>query len=248
MFPIAGYPILLPSQIVGNRQCDELRNSIRNLVVHFESSKELEHGITDLAKRFGIKRRRLYDIINVFEAIEFCEKSDLDKVRWHGRQNIMAFIQKIATDPELYNTTKSVCELFPVSCSVGISSLALSFLRMFYALGTSQIDIRDIAKFLSRGTTRYKSTLCKLYQISYILGSIDILVRNTNQACEVTLQEVFHKFIQKPAVDDPTSLESLLNRREGRISNTIFANRINEIQKYTVAEAGKTKTRRHMPK
>lgn len=238
----AGLPGLGASHIVEGKQNDELRISIRSLVKYLESSLASEHGITDLANRFRIKRRRLYDIINVFEAIGFCQKTDLDRVRWNGRGNIMSFIENVATDPELYNCHRTAGDLFPVCCSVGISSLALSFLRLYYALGTNVLDIRIIGKFLSRGTTRYKSTLCKLYQISYILGAIDITVRNGNQACQVTLHESFQRFLKKPAAKDPLSLESLLNRRDVEISENLFRSRMKEIQVFVASVNGKAKS------
>lgn len=241
-----GCPPIIASHYIESKQNDELKLAIRCLVSYFESSRDSSHSIADLSKRFRIKRRRLYDIINVFEAIGFCQKPDLDRVSWNGRQNLMTIIENLATDTKLYDGGKTVSELFPVSCSVGISSLSLSFLRLFYALGTNVLDIRIIGKFLSRDTNRYKSTLCKLYQISYILGAIDIILRNGNQACEVTLHESFRRFLKKPVVQDPLSLESLLNRRDGQISNNIFENRMQEIKTIISAEEITAKAKKAM--
>ena len=173
-----------------NKQNDDLRASIQVFVKSLESTKDNTQTISTLSSRFTIKRRRLYDVINVFEAIGCCEKSGLDSVKWVGRDNIVINLQNLKEKRDIDNRNKKLEDLFPIPCCVGISNLTISFLLLFFAMKIDRIDLRYVSHFFSRNTTRYKTTLCKLYQICYILGSIGVTSR-TSQVCEVILNKPY---------------------------------------------------------
>ena len=132
----------------------------------------------------------MYDVINVFEAIGCCEKSGLDAVKWVGKENIISNLSSLKTQRGVHDRRKRLDDLFPVPCCVGISNLSISFLLLFFALQQDRVDLRYASQFFSRTTARYKTTLCKLYQICYILGSIGVTSR-TAQVCEVILNKPY---------------------------------------------------------
>jgi hypothetical protein len=126
---------------------------------------------------------------------------------------------------EIENPDNTLTTLFPVSTCVGIGGLAVSFFLLFRTLRTNEIDLRFAAHLFARGTPRYKSTLCKLYQITYVLCAAGVLNR-TPQVCEVTLLDPYIDFTLIPAHEtfqaDPVEIDSLLNhRRPGDIAHIL---------------------------
>jgi hypothetical protein len=119
---------------------------------------------------------------------------------------------------QIDNPDSTLTTLFPLTHCVGIGNLTISFLLMFHALRTDHLDLRFVAHLFSRGTTRYKSTLCKLYQITYVLCAAGIMNR-TAQVCDVVLFEQYFDFAvippQAPVLATPIRIESLLNHHMG---------------------------------
>lgn len=212
------------SNTSNGRQSDDLRISIQTFVKTLEdaakygrnrqvtseidSSNLEEEGaqqISILSNRFHIKRRRLYDVLHVFEAIGCVKKSGLDSVKWIGKENIVTNLHNLKEQRGINDPSKTLDEIFPDPCHVGISNLTIYFLLLFFAIKQDKVDIRYASQFFSRNTTRYKTTLCKLYQICYILGSIDVTSR-TSQVCEIILNSPYYDDEVVPA--DPSEEET----------------------------------------
>jgi len=195
---------------------DNLKSSIQHLVSYLESNNTLSHAISILSQRFGIKRRRLYDIINVLMSVGCCQKSCLDQIIWYGKNKIIETIEKLKEVRNVEDSSISLGNMFPVNNCIGISNLTISFITLFFALKTNHLDLRFIAQFFSRQTTRYKTTLCKLYQICFILGAVGVTTR-TSQVCEVVLNEPYYdtnlcNIDTVEEENDPLSISKLLNR------------------------------------
>ena len=206
-----------------------LSDSIQLLCSALENELGVQNSITKLSQRFNIKRRRLYDIINVMISTGICEKGEYDCIIWRGKDQIFQTLKKLFRERHIADQSKTIDDLFPVDICVGVPNLTINFLLIYFALETQCLDIRIIATLFSRGTTRMKTTLSKLYQISYILCSIGITKRNT-QVCEVILDPTLYDAVvnygyseiesenekQNELVtcssSDPLSLDFLLNR------------------------------------
>lgn len=196
---------------------EDLRVSIRSFVDCLEQVPERTRPITFLSNRFGIKRRRLYDVINVFESVGACRKSGLDTVKWLGLENMKETLRSLRRERHIDDPTITLEQLFPAPCCVGISNLTTSFLLLFGAIKSNRVDLRFVSQFFSHGTTRYKTTLCKLYQICYILGAIGVTKR-TAQVCEVILSDEYcdpdalRYGEEQPEPEDAMSITALLNK------------------------------------
>jgi hypothetical protein len=92
---------------------------------------------------------------------------------------------------------KSLSELFPVALCVGMANLAANFLLLFSALRTDNLDLKRVCLLFTRGTAKYRSTLCKLYQIAFVLGAAQITAR-TSHVCEVVLLQDYIDFELAP--------------------------------------------------
>lgn len=198
------------------------QSSDNNSTSGFDNNEDNEdfgaQQISTLSKRFSIKRRRLYDVINVFEAIGCCEKSGLDSVRWVGKENIISNLRSLKLQRGVHDRKKRLDDLFPVPCCVGISNLSISFLLLFFALQQNKVDLRYASQFFSRTTARYKTTLCKLYQICYILGSIGVTSR-TAQVCEVILNKPYYDEDVLPPEEDGDYEKNLSDNDDSNSKN-----------------------------
>ena len=48
-----------------------------------------------LAERIGVKRRRLYDVMNVLEAVGVTERISKGACKWHGATRVEACLEKL---------------------------------------------------------------------------------------------------------------------------------------------------------
>lgn len=217
---VEGFTHIFPSaEAQGPRNPEELRIAIRLLISELESHPNRVYMITELSSKYKIKRRRLYDVINVFSAIGVCKKSGLDHMVWNGTASVIAILESIRKKRGVDDPNNTLEDIFPAEQCIGISKLTIAFLLSFYSLKTQHLDIRFIAQLFSRGTSRYKTTLCKLYQICYILSSVGITSR-TATVCEVIFNKPFFVCDVLEAIEDPKpvgdpvaplTIQSLLN-------------------------------------
>ena len=197
-------------------QKENLKIVIQDIFDFLEQTKNTPSAILDLSKKFSLKRRRLYDIINVFVSIGLCKKANYDQITWLGKDFIF---QELSTQKEkrFRNGSLSLNEMFPTSTCIGISNLTSSFLLLFYALKVKKLDLRYVSKLFSENTTRYKTTLCKLYQICFILNALGITQRSNN-VCEVILNDEYFYLSNKKEINFNDnkigifSMSQLLNR------------------------------------
>ena len=169
-------------------------------------------GIRDVARRYGIQRRRLYDVLLVLEACGVCEKSSVDTIIWKGMKNVYYNIKRIWEKKSLA----------PISArtTITISELTKTFLVSFFSLNKSTLNIRELAGMLASSANRQKTLLCKLHQIAFILDTAGIIKKT--DYCYVTLSSEFSSIGKEPiTIQSPVkvitetpsflSIESLLN-------------------------------------
>lgn len=57
-----------------------------------------------IANSLGINRRRIYDIINVMEALEMISKQSKNWYQWHGQSNLVATLAKLKVREETHHS------------------------------------------------------------------------------------------------------------------------------------------------
>lgn len=65
-----------------------------NMLKSFSRKMFLQINIDEAAKRLGVVRRRMYDIINVFEGIAVVTRKSRGRYMWFGFSELPAAIQK----------------------------------------------------------------------------------------------------------------------------------------------------------
>jgi hypothetical protein len=192
-------------------QSTQFSNAIQSIVRELERDTSRVHSIPQLCRKYQVKRRRLYDVINVFTAIGCSSRNGSDQVTWHGRAQSLPSILSACREAEIHNPEKSLSDLFPPGNCVGLSSMTLSFILMFAALRVEVIDLREASCFFSRNSGRYKTNLCKLYQVALILCAVGVIDRTQN-VCEVKIQPPFTELLNDQPSVSPLAIEKLLNR------------------------------------
>jgi hypothetical protein len=173
--------------------------------------------IRSVSRRFGIKSRRLYDVFNVFISLGCCQKLDADGYAWHGLNQAPGRLREVRQLRGADDPRRSLADLFPDADCVGIANLTSSFLLLYYVVKMSVLDIRVAACLFAKGNNRFKPTLCKLYQISFVLCAVGITTRTASMA-EIALTSDYLDFVvlppKKTSEAEPASLEALLNHRD----------------------------------
>lgn len=201
----------LPSAALSLPRNSEFGNIIQRMVRDLESNPNQIHSIPQLCRKFPVKRRRLYDVINVLSAIGCSSRSGPDEITWHGPDRCAAKLREEIHKLDVHNPTKSLNDLFPPETCVGLGAVTISFLMIFVATQVEIVDLREVSCFLSRNRRTYKTILSKLYQIATILGTVGVISRTPN-VCEVKLEPPFAALIREEGEKAPVAIEALLNR------------------------------------
>jgi hypothetical protein len=241
--PVAMLALSISALPVPPTQMD-LKEQIVLLIDELDSHQCEPVAIAPLSARFGIKTRRLYDFINILSAIGCCRKSGLGHLIWLGRHQIPPRVSELCKAQGIVDPNLTLSDLFPVSDCVGMANLTQRFMLMFHAVRTNRLDLRFVGNLFSLKTTRYKSTLCKLYQIAFVLCAAGVCDR-TSQVCQVVLCKPYIDFptveAEKAMDDDPTQINSLLNRKkENETTDCALRRRKEMLDLFLASAASKT--------
>jgi hypothetical protein len=197
------------------------KGSFRASVIAFVSQAEAQglpsnaFTITQLVDDFSLQRRRIYDVLNVFEAIGCTKKSSSDTFTWLGLNNIRPTMDLLQESSGAASADMPMVRIIPTEVSISMGQLTISFLLCFLSLHVTVLDIKEVGYFISRDNNRFKRTLCKLYQIIQILETIGIVKRG-EKCGEISIEDRFFHIvpIHFHTPDDlcAFSLASLLNR------------------------------------
>jgi hypothetical protein len=183
--------------------------AIHSIIVELEKERGRTHALSLLHQQHQIKRRRLYDITNVFTAVGCATRSTTEDIRWEGINRILPCLKAEKEKLGVANYATPLSTLFPPDNCVGLTSLTVTFIMLFAATDSNVLNMCEVSAFFSRDVQRYKTTLSKLYQITLILGALEITER-TETPGEVRLRAPFDEILGDGG--SPWAIESLLNR------------------------------------
>ena len=158
---------------------DKFKISIKKLVKNAETfGGQKLFCISQVCEEYKIQRRRLYDVINVLESVGCIKKTTVDAFQWAGFSNIPQTINKLLESFGYPNSAFLYSKLFSHNQHISIATLTQYFLICFFVFNRPSLDIKQVAIFLSKENGRYKTTLCKLYQVTHILESAGIIEKS----------------------------------------------------------------------
>ena len=191
---------------------DQFKRAIFNFIAEAESNIGQEMNINKICKMYEFQRRRFYDVVNVFESIGCCGKINSENIKWFGLSRIPETLESIQLSLRVNNPAATLDDIFQTQKNISISNLTVSFLLCYLVMRISAVDIKHVAMFLSRSNQRYKTTLCKLYQVTHILEAAGIIQRSM-MPCVMVLDPKYLVFVKmgEAQVPDPTSISYFLN-------------------------------------
>ena len=193
------------------------RSSIIAFVNEVESNAKTSQvfTISQLCSSFKLPRRRIYDVLNVFEAIGCMRKQNSDTIEWLGLLCVVSEFERLQELHCANSADVPISRIIPTEVCVSMGQLTVSLILCFLSLQLQTLGIKQVSYFISRNNNRYKTTLCKMYQIVHILDAIGI-VRREARAGDITLDGQFYCVLpiqfRGKSKDEPLSLETLLNR------------------------------------
>ncbi|EAY08491.1 hypothetical protein TVAG_145710 [Trichomonas vaginalis G3] len=195
---------------------DNFKTSIQSLIQCLDCQCENVLSLQRIASQFNFYKRRLYDVINVYESIGICKKLSVDSLLWIGFSNVLPTLERLVRKERIFEKDYNIDNLSIEETSITISNLTHKFLLLFSALHQTSIDIKQCSKFLSKKNDKFKTILCKLYQITYILESSNIIVKSQKPG-EVILNKEYFIENQKIYIHPLLSIDALLNNSENEI-------------------------------
>jgi hypothetical protein len=228
--PDAAAPVFQNNPHLRPPQNTKFRNAINAIVSDLDKQSPSTHSISQLHSRHQIKRRRLYDVLNVFTAVGCATRPDSEAIVWQGRNRIFPELTRAKIAARIDSPQLSLALLFPPDNCVSLSSLTVSFVLLFAAIRVEVLDVRRVSSFFSRDIGRYKTTLCKLYQIALILGALDVTERHCN-VCEIKIVPPYTQLLAGQQEDNPLSIPNLLNHPDEK---TFIEERRAEFEKFLI--------------
>jgi hypothetical protein len=207
-------PLLEAPQLENPKKADKMPFDmlVQALVVDLQNCAQRTQTMAELHQKFQVKRRRLYDVTNILIVLGAAGRPSAEEITWIGEDRILPCLFKQKQMMNIMNLDIPFSVLFPQSNCVSFTTLTMAILMMFPALGTERLNLRDISAFFSRDVQRYKTTICKLYQITLILSALGIMQRTENP-CEVKLIPPYNDLLTDDSLSkNPMSLPRLLSR------------------------------------
>lgn len=166
--------------------------------------------ITVITEKFRIKRRRLYDVLNVFESLGVCHKPGVDIFIWHGLSNLKKIL--MTKYNEIAGSSKAdIMSLQPSDHSIGIQNLTVALLLVFLITDMITIDLRAVAYIFAGGSAKFRMILCKLYQVVDILSTVGVIFR-TQSVSVVKLSPEYFMLPKSNILPNILNVDFLLNK------------------------------------
>lgn len=193
---------------------------IKKLIDHFNKSHSSELSLQSICERYSFERRRFYDVINILEGIGCIKKLDSDRMIWYGIGNVKKNIKRLVKKHVSAPANEPIQNLLKISKTCSIISLTNTYMLSFIALQTREVSLMELANIIAQFNKRYKSTLCKLYQISQIMRAMGVVEFNSRQGLP-RLTEDYYNLIMIPEDNNnarPFSIQWILEKDEQCIS------------------------------
>lgn len=206
-------PPMRPPLREATKNTDCFRASIGSFVSDAEAKASSELIISQICSDYGFQKRRLYDVINVLETVGCCKKTSVDTIQWLGLSKVAPTLIKLQKRAGVTDGSNTLDDIFPNERCISIAHMTSMFVMCFLVLKMETLDVKHIGMFLSRSNGRYKTTLCKLYQIAHILEAAGIIAKSVIPG-EMTLEKRFFATVDVKDKEEsnPFSIQGLLNR------------------------------------
>ncbi|EAX97066.1 hypothetical protein TVAG_196950 [Trichomonas vaginalis G3] len=167
-----------------------------------------------LSNKFAFKKRRIYEVIDVFTVIGVTVLLDEENFLWIGFNHVSQTIQRIGTNRGVYSSDLTLNDIFCLSQEpISIQSMTEDIIFLFIAIERRRLNIIEASKYISHGNGKEKTTRCKISQAVAILELANIIRKTENQSEYELLPEFYITVpkVLKNSTVDPSNIQSLLN-------------------------------------
>lgn len=135
--------------------------------------------LNELADHLGVKRRRIYDIINIMESVHIVSRLKKNTYRWHGTEKLPIHFARLQKEglAELRSGVQ------PDKQVKGMSLTCQKLIQYFLTTGITEIRLNDAAEAvlgMSEEKT-FKTKIRRMYDIANVLTALGI-IRKENVA------------------------------------------------------------------
>lgn len=183
--------------------------ALKTMIHDISLQKAKIYNLNELCNRYGVKRRGFYDFLSIGTVFKICFRHTNDTFEWYGFEDTYKVLVQISQNVSKESQSKQIREYFDCSSNSSLQNLALNVVKLFFYLNTKFLDLRQVAKLFSQGTSKYKTMLRKLYTVAAGLELAEIIGK-TNRVAEIK----FLHPIPCKTYADPTDIMSMLNTKE----------------------------------
>ena len=154
--------------------------------------------LNELATHLGVKRRRIYDIINIMESVHIVSRLKKNTYRWHGTDRLPLYFARLQKE----GLEEIHAGILPDKPVKGMSLTCQKLIQYFLITGISEIRLMDAADAVlgpnngDEEEKTYKTKIRRMYDIANVLTSLNIIkkenVAGHTAKAQPSFRWVFH--------------------------------------------------------
>ena len=158
--------------------------------------------ICQVAEHLGVKRRRIYDVINILESLDIVCRVKKNTYRWHGTDELPKFFAKLQQDgkQELLAGTSAEEGATASNKIKGMANTCRKLIQIFLVSERTEIGLTEAVEEVlgplspeeeANSVKAMKTKVRLMYVIANVLQSIDILQKENVGSTSLTNKPSF---------------------------------------------------------